>query len=111
MYVYRSTFMKNSEVLKLSNLAQLSTDAAKRFIVPGPMLASISQSSSEHFIDPNVDLDINLNKVIFQIRLDKNGRIVKNKNNHLKTQFLRDTCMLLDKEMNISTDEVYFYSP
>ena len=85
MYVYRSTFMKNSEVLKLSNLSQFTSDTDKRFLVPGPMLASVSQLSSERYIDPNVDIDTNINKVVFQIRLDKNGRIVKNKNNHLKT--------------------------
>jgi len=53
-------------------------------------------------------------KVVFQIRLDTNGRVVKN-SDVTKSKFLRDTCMVLNKDMNIhktaQDQEVCFYSP
>jgi len=51
MYVYRASFMKHSQVNQIRDLTKNNSDAEKRFLVPGPMTASLNQKSAERYID------------------------------------------------------------
>ena len=51
MYVYRASFMKQSEVEEIRNLTLKNSDAEKRFIVPGPMTACVNQESAMRYTD------------------------------------------------------------
>jgi len=80
--------------------------------MPGPVSACVTLETAFQYVSNTFD-GLSLVPVIFKIRLDKNGIIVKTKPDITNSYFIRHTCIVLDKTLGSANkdEEVMFDSP
>ena len=84
-------------------------DARKRIIMAGPVQANVQLDQAKNHI-ANAFSETTLITVLFKIRLDKNGIIVRTKPEIKDSYFKRETCIVLNQE-DVGKEEVMFFNP